>query len=114
MEATQLDGQGLNELKLLNDSIRQHQIQVVDLIKRRKQIILRLRKQRITYKEIANTIGVSETLIYKIIVNDIDRTPQFDENGTLIRYRGRPLMTEEERLLKAQEKLEKLNEPIIK
>jgi len=109
MEATQLDGQGLTELKLLNDSIRQHQIQLVDLIKRRKQIILRLRKQRITYKEIASTIDVSETLIYKIIKDDIDRTPQYDEQGNLIRYRGRPLMTQEERLLKIQEK-KKLNE----
>jgi DNA-directed RNA polymerase specialized sigma subunit len=90
MEATQLDGQGLDELKLLNDAIRQHQVQVVDLLKRRKQLILRLRKQRITYKEISKTIGVSEQLIYKIIKDDIDRTPQYDAEGKLIRHRGRP------------------------
>jgi DNA-directed RNA polymerase specialized sigma subunit len=90
MEATQLDGQGLADLKLINDAIRQHQVQVADLLKRRKQLILRLRKQRITYKEISKTIGVSEQLIYKIIKDEIDRTPHYDAEGKIIRYRGRP------------------------
>jgi DNA-directed RNA polymerase specialized sigma subunit len=90
MEAAQLDGQGLADLKLINDAIRQHQIQVTDLLKRRKQLILRLRKQRITYKEISKTIGVSEQLIYKIIKDEIDRTPHYDAEGKIIRYRGRP------------------------
>jgi len=90
MEATELDGRGLTDLKTINDAIRTHQNQVVDLLKRRKTLILRLRKQRITYREIAKTMGVSEQLIYKIIKDDIDRTPHYDENGKLIRYRGRP------------------------
>jgi hypothetical protein len=90
MEATELDGRGLTDLKTINDAIRTHQNQVTDLLKRRKTLILRLRKQRITYREIALTMGVSEQLIYKIIKNDIDRTPNYDENGKLIRYRGRP------------------------
>jgi DNA invertase Pin-like site-specific DNA recombinase len=70
--------------------MREHQVQVQDLGKRRKQLILRLRKQRITYREIAEAMGVSEQLIYKIIRNDIDREPQYDESGNLIRRRGRP------------------------
>ena len=90
MEATELDGRGLTDLKTINDAIRTHQNQVTDLLKRRKTLILRLRKQRITYREIALTMGVSEQLIYKIIKDDIDRTPHYDENGNLIRYRGRP------------------------
>lgn len=90
MDANQIDGQGLAELKLMNDAIRQHQNQISDLLKRRKQLILRLRKQRITYKELAKCMGVSAQLIYKIIKDDIDRTPHYDAQGKIIRYRGRP------------------------
>jgi len=90
MEATELDGQGLGEVKLLTDAIRTHQVQIQDLGKRRKQLILRLRKQRITYREIAEAMGVSEQLIYKIIRNDISRTPEYDAQGNLVRRRGRP------------------------
>lgn len=90
MEAIELDGKGLDEVKLLTDAIRTHQSQIQDLGKRRKQLILRLRKQRITYREIAEAMGVSEQLIYKIIRNDIERVPEYDNEGNLIRRRGRP------------------------
>ncbi len=90
MEATELDGKGLEEVKILTDAIRTHQSQIQDLGKRRKQLILRLRKQRITYKEIAKAMGVSAQLIYKIIRNDISRIPEYDAQGKLIRRRGRP------------------------
>lgn len=90
MEATELDAQGLEQVKVLTDAIRTHQSQIQDLGKRRKQLILRLRKQRITYREIAEAMGVSEQLIYKIIKNDIPREPEFDDQGNLIRKRGRP------------------------
>ena len=90
LEATELDGRGLNDVKVLTDAIREHQNQIQDLGKRRKQTILRLRKQRITYREIAQAMGVSEQLIYKIIRNDIDREPEYDAQGNLVRRRGRP------------------------
>jgi len=90
LEATELDGRGLNDVKVLTDAIREHQNQIQDLGKRRKQTILRLRKQRITYREIAEAMGVSEQLIYKIIRNDIDREPEYDAQGNLVRRRGRP------------------------
>ena len=90
MEATELDGRGLADVKVLTDAIREHQNQIQDLGKRRKQLILRLRKQRITYREIADAMGVSEQLIYKIIRNDIDRSPEYDAQGNLVRRRGRP------------------------
>jgi len=88
--AEQLDGRGLDEVRLLTNAMREHQNQISDLGKRRKQLILRLRKQRITYREIADAMGVSEQLIYKIIRNDIDRVPVYDEAGNLVRRRGRP------------------------
>lgn len=90
MDASEIDGRGLNDLKLLNDAIRTHQGQMADLLKRRKALILRLRSQRITYREIAETMDVSEQLIYKIIRNDISREPEYDAQGNLIRKRGRP------------------------
>jgi DNA invertase Pin-like site-specific DNA recombinase len=90
MEANQLDGKGLEEVKIMTAAIREHQSSIHDLGKRRKQLILRLRKQRITYREIATAMGVSEQLIYKIIRDDIDRTPQYDAEGKIIRHRGRP------------------------
>jgi DNA invertase Pin-like site-specific DNA recombinase len=88
--AEQLDGRGLEEVRMLTDAIREHQSQISELGKRRKQLILRLRKQRITYKEISKAMGVSEQLIYKIIRNDIDREPQYDSDGKIVRRRGRP------------------------
>jgi DNA invertase Pin-like site-specific DNA recombinase len=88
--AEQLDGRGLDEVRMLTNAMREHQNQISDLGKRRKQLILRLRKQRITYREIADAMGVSEQLIYKIIRNDIDRAPVYDEAGKLVRRRGRP------------------------
>ena len=90
LDAEQLDGKGLEEVKMITDAMREHQSQISDLGKRRKQLILRLRKQRITYREIAEAMGVSEQLIYKIIRNDIDREPIYDESGNLVRRRGRP------------------------
>jgi len=90
LDAEQLDGKGLDEVRMITDAMREHQSQIFDLGKRRKQLILRLRKQRITYKEIAKAMGTSEQLIYKIIKNDIDRDPIYDEDGKLIRRRGRP------------------------
>ena len=88
--AEQLDGRGLQEVRIITDAMREHQTQIQDLGKRRKQLILRLRKQRITYREIAEAMGVSEQLIYKIIRNDIDREVQYDADGKAIRRRGRP------------------------
>lgn len=90
LEAVALDGRGLDEVKLLTNAIREHQNQIQDLGKRRKQLILRLRKQRITYREIASAMGVSEQLIYKIIREDIPREPEYDADGNIIRRRGRP------------------------
>ena len=108
--AEQLDGRGLDEVRLLTNAMREHQNQISDLGKRRKQLILRLRKQRITYREIADAMGVSEQLIYKIIRNDINRELQYDKDGNVIRHRGRPALTAEEKLAREKKKLEALLE----
>lgn len=110
MEATQLDGKGLDEVKLLTTAMREHANQIQDLAKRRKQLILRLRKQRITYREIAEAMDVSEQLIYKIIKDDIDRELQYDADGKVIRRRGRPAITAEEKLAREKKRLEELIE----
>ena len=108
LNAEQLDGRGLEEVRMITDAMREHQSQISDLGKRRKQLILRLRKQRITYREIAEAMGVSEQLIYKIIKDDIDREVHYDKDGNIIRHRGRPALTPEEKLIRAQEKLDAL------
>lgn len=90
LKAEQLDARGLEEVKIMTSAIREHQNQIQSLGKRRKQLILRLRKQRITYREIAEAMGVSEQLIYKIICDDIDRKTYYDKDGNVIRRRGRP------------------------
>ena len=38
LEATQLDGKGLDEVKLLTTAMREHANQIQDLAKRRKQL----------------------------------------------------------------------------
>jgi hypothetical protein len=53
---------------------------------------------------------VSEQLIYKIIKDDIDRELQHDKNGNVIRHRGRPALTVQEKLEREKKKLEALLE----
>jgi DNA-directed RNA polymerase specialized sigma subunit len=81
---------GLDEIRMMSAMIREHYAQARDLLRRRKQLVLRLRKQDVTYKKLANAMGVSEQTIYKIVKDDIVREPQLDEFGNPIRRRGRP------------------------
>lgn len=104
--ADELDSRGLQEVRIMTDAMRTHSSQVSELAKRRKALILRLRKQRITYREIANSMGVTTQLVYKIIKDDLDREAEYTPEGKRIRYRGRPLMTQDERVAKAQAKLD--------
>jgi DNA-directed RNA polymerase specialized sigma subunit len=81
---------GLDEIRMMSAMIREHYAQARDLLRRRKQLVLRLRKQDVTYKKLAQAMGVSEQTIYKIVKDDIVREPQLDEFGNPIRRRGRP------------------------
>ena len=80
----------VNEVAILTNAIRSHQNQISELTKRRKGVILSLRNQNITYKEISMTAGVSKQLIYKIIRDEIDRTMVIGADGKPRRKRGRP------------------------
>lgn len=81
---------GLDEIKMMSAMVREHYAQARDLLRRRKQLVLRLRKQDVTYKTLAKAMGVSEQTIYKIVKNDIVRETQVDEFGNPVRKRGRP------------------------
>lgn len=61
----------LGEIKALTDRIRNHQRAVDEISKVRKDIILSLRKKRITYREIAAAMGITEQSVYKILRDTI-------------------------------------------
>ncbi len=61
----------LNEIKTLTEMIRNHQRAIEEISKTRKNIILTLRRKRITYREIAAAMGVTEQSVYKILRDTI-------------------------------------------
>ena len=63
----------LGEIKALTTLIRNHQAAIEDISKTRKDVILSLRKKRITYREIAAAMGVTEQSVYKILRDTIKR-----------------------------------------
>ena len=50
------------------DKIHRLQDEIVETGKQRRKYVLDLRKQNVTYKEIATKMAVSEVTVYKIIV----------------------------------------------
>ena len=63
----------LDEIKALTGLIRNHQKAIEEISKTRKDVILSLRKKRITYREIAAAMGVTEQSVYKILRDTISR-----------------------------------------
>lgn len=61
----------LSEIKTLTDMMRNHQKAIEEISKTRKNIILTLRRKRITYREIAAAMGVTEQSVYKILRDTI-------------------------------------------
>lgn len=61
------DQSGLEEIRLLTSMIREHQKAIVQLSKKRRGRIVRLREHRITYREIAEAMGVTEQNVFKIL-----------------------------------------------
>ena len=67
--------EGLEEVKMLTESIRQHQDAILNLGKRRKKVVVALRYQygeasegtRVTYKAIAEAMGTTDQSVYKIL-----------------------------------------------
>jgi DNA-directed RNA polymerase specialized sigma24 family protein len=79
------DENALDEIRLITQMIREHQKNIERLGVKRKSTILKLRKHRITYREIAEAMGTTEQNVYKIIREDIPRDPE-----TGLARRGRP------------------------
>lgn len=89
-ELSDIDQQSLDEIRMLTSVMREHQRGIEECSKRRRTAILRLRRSNVTYSKIAETMGVSEQNVYKIIRDDIPREPEYDADGNLIPRRGRP------------------------
>jgi len=66
----------LTEVKALTDLIRNHQNAIQEISQTRRNVILDLRKKRITYREIAEAMGVTEQSVYKILRDTIARRPK--------------------------------------
>lgn len=67
--------EGLDEVRLITQSIREHQEAILKLGKRRKKVVVALRyqfgergaEQRVTYKAIAEAMGTTDQSVYKIL-----------------------------------------------
>lgn len=67
--------EGLEEVRLITKSMREHQEAILKLGKRRKKVVLALRyqfgernaEQRVTYKAIAEAMGTTDQSVYKIL-----------------------------------------------
>jgi DNA-directed RNA polymerase specialized sigma24 family protein len=66
----------LSEVKTLTDLIRNHQNAIQEISQTRRNVIIDLRKKRITYREIAEAMGVTEQSVYKILRDTIARRPK--------------------------------------
>lgn len=69
--STTLDYPELVDIKTLTDMIRNHQKAIEEISQTRKVNILSLRRKRITYREIAAAMGVTEQSVYKILRDTI-------------------------------------------
>lgn len=76
--------QSLEELRIIAGMMREHNDQVKDLMGRRKEIILKLRKSHVTYQQMSEYLGTTYQNIYKIVRDEIPR----DEHG--MAKKGRP------------------------
>lgn len=74
----------LEELRIVSQMMKESKQSLTDLSERRLQLILTLRKQRVTYKKMTEYTGTSYQNIYKIVRDYIPR----DHNGNA--KKGRP------------------------
>lgn len=57
----------LESVRELTQKIRQRQRDIEDISHERRTIIQRLRRSRVTYREIAESMGTTEQNVYKIL-----------------------------------------------
>ena len=72
----------LGEVKRLTEEIRVSQNDIVDVAEMRRTKILDLRQHRITYREIAEAMGVSEQIVYKILAPSIAESRPPEAEGS--------------------------------
>jgi DNA-directed RNA polymerase specialized sigma24 family protein len=70
---TQIQFPELEEVKALTILMRNHQQAIEDISKTRKEVILSLRRKKITYRKIAESMGVTEQSVYKILRDTINK-----------------------------------------
>jgi ribosome maturation protein Sdo1 len=67
----------LEELRLVSGMMKEHHEQIETLMKRRKELILKLKEKHVTYKTMSEYMGTTYQNIYKIIKDELPR----DEHG---------------------------------
>ena len=67
LNARQEEQTGLTEIRQLTTMMRQHADDINRLASIRRSTVLKLREQRVTYRELAEAMGVSEVTVYKVI-----------------------------------------------
>lgn len=70
------DAARLTYIKDLTDKIRALQHEITDVAEDRRQVIISLRENRITYREIAEAMDVTEQAVYKILRDHLQRTDE--------------------------------------
>ncbi len=81
---------GLEEVRLITKSMREHQEAILNLGKRRKKVVLALRYQygernsdkRVTYKAIAEAMGTTDQSVYKILFPPTSSKKKANEQAT--------------------------------
>jgi hypothetical protein len=73
---SQVDQELLAEIRDLTHEIRRHQEMIAECSDERRQRILSLRRDRITYREMAAAMGVTEQSVYKILRDHIPPSPR--------------------------------------
>jgi predicted transcriptional regulator len=84
-----MNDKDLEEIVMLTVMINEHQRAIKELGKRRRVAVLRLHKASVPKRLIAESMGVTEQNVYKIIKGNTTREPRFDENGEVVRKAGR-------------------------
>lgn len=57
----------LEEVSLITKMMREHQKQIASLSKKRAAKVMKLRENKVTYRQIAEAMGTTEQSVYNII-----------------------------------------------
>lgn len=65
---SELDDFDLEELKNMTNLMRNHEQAIKDISRERSQIAARLRRRHVSYRRIAQAMGVSQQNVYKLLL----------------------------------------------